>query len=37
VVLAEIEQTDLSHAPNPFAVRILTLILDRLDLFHMFS
>jgi hypothetical protein len=36
LVLTEVEQTDLSAGPNPLAVRILTLILDRLDLFHMF-
>jgi hypothetical protein len=36
VVLAEAEQTDLSPEPNRLAMRILTLILDRLDLFHMF-
>jgi hypothetical protein len=35
LILTEVEQTDLSPAPNPLSVRILALVVDRLDLFHM--
>jgi hypothetical protein len=35
LLFSEIEHTDLSPAPNPLSVRILPLVVDRLDLFHM--
>lgn len=35
LVLTDIEHADLSPAPNPLAVKVLSLAVDRLDLLHM--